>query len=323
VHKFLNAKSLALLLSLMIASPAYAQNSFDEDSIESELDEDDGSIVENEDPAPAPRVDNVQRDYSPRTPEESRPSSGSSEKIFDWSKHENATEVPHPFAEKGLMRITRDRTYIYKVDETPQTRAASLRIGIFNPVNLENPDTAGQRGSTFEENYDQSTNPAIMFDYEWQLWKTAIGKIGVRAGTGIYIAQGNGHFVSAVNADQTPREIFTFWAMPNALGAVYRMQLWDRQLFVPYAEGGGIAFTFGEFRDDDRPPKWGGALAGYYAAGLAFNLTYFDALARIQLDREYGINRVYLTMEYRGIVAITQKYDFTSDLINGGFLMEF
>jgi hypothetical protein len=46
-------------------------------------------------------------------------------------------------------------------------------------------------------------------------------------------------------------------------------------------------------------------------------------MSAIQLDREYGINRVYLTAEFRGIVSITQNYDFTSNLINGGLLMEF
>ena len=246
-----------------------------------------------------------------------------SEKIFDWEKYKGATEVPHPFAEKGLMRVTKDRTYIYKVDETDQKRAASLRVGVFNPSNLENPDRAGQVGATFDENYDKSSNPAIMFDYEWQLWRMPIGKIGLRAGSGIFIAQGNGHFVSEVNRDRVPREVFTFWAVPNSLGAVYRLQFFDKQLFVPYAEGGGMGIAFGEFRDDDKPPKWGGALAAYYGAGLAMNLTYFDAMSSIQLDREYGINRVYLTVEYRGIVALTQNYDFSSDLINGGLLMEF
>ena len=251
------------------------------------------------------------------------PSSSSGEKVFDWSKYENAKEVPHPFAEKGLIRVTKDRTYIYKVDETDQKRAFSFRVGMFNPGNLENPEASGQVGSTFDENYDQSSNPAIMFDYEWQMWRMPIGKIGLRAGTGVFIAQGNGRFKSSVNSDRTPREIFTFWTLPTIAGAVYRLQIWDNQLFVPYAEGGAMALPFGEFRNDDRPPKWGGAFAGYYVAGVAMSLTYFDKMSGIMLDREYGINRIYLTAEYRGIVAITQNYDFTSDLINGGILMEF
>lgn len=298
---------------MLVAAPAFAQD-LEEDDIGAEIDltpaEESGDDLQ-------PPLEEL------RGEEPARASSGSGEKVFDWEKHKDQREVPHPFAEKGLIRITKDRTYIYKVDETDQKRAASFRIGVFNPVNLENPEAQGVTGATFEENYDQATNPAIMFDYEWQLWRAAIGKIGIRAGAGLFIAQGNGHFSSEINRDRKPREIFTFWAVPSSAGAVYRLQIWDKQLFVPYAEGGGMGIPFGEFRDDDRPPKWGGAFAAYYAAGLAINLTYFDSMSGIQLDREYGINRIYLTAEYRGIVGLSDNYDFSSDLINGGLLMEF
>ncbi|MGE0526974.1 MAG: hypothetical protein AB7G93_04115 [Bdellovibrionales bacterium] len=251
------------------------------------------------------------------------PHPGTSRPVFDWSKYKDATEVPHPFAKKGLTHITKERAYIYRVDESEQKRAAAVRFGIFDPVNLENPDQAGLPGATFEENYDQTDNPAILVDYEWQLWKSPIGKWGAKAGSGVYVAQGHGHFVSEVNQGLTPMELFTFVLIPINVGAVYRLQIWDKQLFVPYAEGGLTAFGFGEFRDDDKPPKWGGSPAGYYAGGLALNLSYFDYLSRVQLDREYGINAVYLTVEYRGIVSFSQNYDFSSDLFNAGFLMEY
>jgi hypothetical protein len=296
-----------------------------ESEFEGKDDEDDHSAdaVEELEPEdePQPQTPPANADIKPASP--TRKSAGEGHKIFDWSKHQGERQVPHPFAEKGLTRITKEGDYLYKVDESKQNRASSFKIGIFDPTNLENPEQAGQRGATFEENYDQTNNPALMFDYEWQLWRMKIGKLGLKAGTGVYIAQGNGHFVSTANENLTPREVFTFWAMPNSVGVVYRAQFYDKQLFVPYGEGGGIVFTFGEFRDDNEPPKWGGALAGYFAGGLAFNLSYFDALSRAQLDREYGINRIYLTAEFRQIVAITQKYDFTSTLVNGGFLMEF
>ncbi len=291
---------ISLMMSLTVTRPCFAEEQIDLESMEE-------PYVE----APA------------EPPPDFKRSETDGEKTFDWKKYEGATEVPHPFAEKGLTRISKDRTYWYKVDQSEQRRAFSLRVGIFNPENLENPDQSGLRGATFDENYDQASNPAVMFDYEWQLWQMAIGKIGLRAGTGIFIAQGNGHFASEVNQNLTPREIFTFWAAPTSLGAVYRLQFWDKQLLVPYGEGGGMAIPFGEFRDDDRPPKWGGAFAAYFAGGLAINLTYFDAMSTIQLDREYGINRVFLTAEYRQIIALTQTYDFSSALVNGGLLMEF
>ena len=244
--------------------------------------------------------------------------------IFDWNKYQNATEVSHPYAEKGLLRITRDRTYIYRVTESEQKTAAQLRFGIYEPKNLQAPGKDGRPPSTFADNYNQTDSPAIMLDWEWQLWQSPIGKFGVTLGGGVYVAQGNGHFAGSVNAQNglVPRELFTFAVVPVNLGGVYRMQFWHKQLFVPYGQGGGTMFGFGEFRDDNKPPKWGGSFGAYYAAGLAMNLTYFDNLSKIALDSEYGINAVYLTAEYRGVVSFGD-FDFSSDMANAGFLMEY
>ena len=249
-------------------------------------------------------------------------SSGQGTPLFDWSKHRGEKEVQHPFAEKGLIRISKDRTYFYKVEESPQTRAMTFRAGIFNPSALSNPDEKGQPGSTFHDNYAASTSPALMLDYEWQRWRTDLGKIGLRAGSGLFLAQGNGHFVGGVNAGLTPKEVFTFVTIPINLGLIYRMNFGRRQLFVPYVEGGGTIFSFTEMRDDSKPPKFGAAPGAYAAAGMAFNMTYFDALSRIQLDREYWISAIYLKAEYRQLIAFS-RYDFTSPLVNGGFCMEF
>lgn len=250
-----------------------------------------------------------------------------SEPMFDWSKHQGEKEVDHPLSEKGLIRITKDKTYVYKTEVSDQKKAMSVKIGFLDPTELENPEQAGQRGATFEENYNETSNPAVLIDYEYQLMQNALGKFGVKAGSGVFVAQGNGHFVTDTNANNPnydgPREVFTFIAFPTSIGAVYRAQFWHKQLLVPYGEGGGTMFGFTELRDDDKGPKFGGALAAYFAGGIAFNLTYFDTVSLIQLDRDYGINAVYLTAEYRSIIGLSDKYDFTSDFINGGFTLEF
>jgi len=327
----------ALIAPVLLASLQVSALPTDEGDIESEIEEEKISEpVKPEPPKPQSETATAPVKILPETGEQATAptpapapaittSSGNmkSEPIFDWSKHQGQRQVPHPFAEKGLVRITKRNEYIYRVDESDQKRAASFRLGIFKPTNLENPEQAGQDGSTFDDNYDQTGNPMVMFDYEWQLWKTPIGKLGVKAGIGLYVAQGHGHFRAGPNSGLVPREMFTFLTFPTTGGVVYRLQWRDRQTFVPYGEGGGVLFPFGEFRDDDKPPKFGGSVGAYFAGGLAINLTSFDALSRVQLDREYGINSVYLLAEFRAIVAITQRYDFSSTLINGGFLMEF
>lgn len=296
-------------------------------------DEDDGSgqaaefepTLEDDEPATEIQRPPITADTTPPNPEYRKSSSSSGEKVFDWKGREGQTQVPHPFAEKGLIRITKDKTYIYKVEETEQRRGAQIRIGMFEPTELQNPDREGEVGATFAENYESASNPAVLFDYEWQLWGSPIGKFGLKAGSGIYVAQGHGHFDSAAaeNSGREPRENFTFLGFPTSFAGVYHAQFWHKQLFIPYAEGGLTAWGFTEIRDDDKGPKFGGALAGFGAGGLAFNLTYFDTLSMLALDREYGINAVYLTVEYRSMVALSQKFDFSGEFINGGFFMEF
>ncbi|MEL4474474.1 hypothetical protein, partial [Shewanella algae] len=78
-----------------------------------------------------------------------------------------------------------------------------------------------------------------MLDYEWQIWRIGVGKIGLTAGLGIFTSQGHGHFAHpSLNPGLTPLETFTFLAMPVTVGAVYRLHIWDRQLFVPFGSGG-------------------------------------------------------------------------------------
>ena len=365
---FSNLSLLLLLLLTTAAFPqARAALPSDEKKVESEMNsEDDGSVDKNKpelhaddgipleaapEPPPtmAPPPPPEMKAEEPPNPPQKEPepeihpvqeapltydgttratTSGRGEPLFDWSKHRGEQEVEHPFRERGLIRITKDREYIYKVKESEQKHAMSFRAGLFHPSRLANPDAPKQdSGRTFDENYSQSNAPAFMLTYEWQLWQTPIGKWALQVGSGAFIAQGNGHFVvtgsTSPNQGLTPREVFTFLLVPLNIGPVYRLQLFHRQMVVPYAEGGGTLFSFAELRDDNKGPKAGGSIGAYAAGGLALNLTYFDALSRIQLDREYGINAVYLTAEFRQIVSITQRYDFTSNMVNGGFLMEY
>jgi hypothetical protein len=309
-------KLLVFIFASALAFPAWAQMDGD-DEFNPEAEEfDAGPSVEAElksEPAPV----KVAPEPSAK-PGARRQYHSNDDVIFDWSKHQNSTEVPHPFAEKGLLRITRSKVYIYRVEESEQKTATQVRFGAYNPENLESP-----QGSTFTDNYDQTDNPALSVDWEWQLWKSPIGKWGSTLGAGLYVAQGHGHFAGSKNAHLTPRELFTFAVVPVNAGVVYRLQVWHRQLLIPYGIGGGTIFGFGEFRDDGKAPKWGGSYGAYYGGGVALNLTYFDALSRIALDREYGINAVYLAAEYRGIVGLSKNFDFSSDFVNAGFLMEY
>lgn len=251
-------------------------------------------------------------------------SSSSGEPIYDWSKHQGENVIDHPFAGKGLIRITKDKDYIYKVKEGEGHQAMSLQVGMLDPVNLRNPNAnVGSYGSTFKDNYSSTSNPTVLLTKEWDGWIGALGKINWRIGSGAFVAQGHGHFVSSVNQDKEPLENLTFIAFPNSAGVVYRMQFYDRPLLVPFVEGGVTGWVFTEIRDDKKGPKFGVAPSGYAAAGVAVNMTYFDYLSRIHIDREYGITGVFFTAEFRRMQAIVDRYDFSGNYVNAGFLMQY
>ncbi len=227
-------------------------------------------------------------------------------------------KVKHPLAPRGLMRIDRDKNYIYQVKESPDNQAVSVRFGIQPALELSNPET----GSTFEQLYGGNSKPVIMADYEWLLFRS-LGRASLTLGSGLFIATGHGEFNNAQNRDKTPKENLTLLAFPNTAGVTWKAQFSDHPLFVPYASGGGIAYTMIEFRDDNKMPKFGLAPAAYGAGGLALNLRFLDAKSLLDMDREYGINAVYLAVEYRVIAGLSKKFDFSSNFINAGFMMQF
>ena len=238
-----------------------------------------------------------------------------------YSKESTQTQyIEHPLEAKGLTKITSDKTYIYKTEESPTNRSASLRFAPYEPKNLSNPET----GSTFAQNYPTTSFPMILFDYEWQLARTAIGRFGFKLGSGLYTASGHGRFKDQqVNPNQqTPLESFTFFMMPNSAGLTYRFQLADRPWLMPYVEGGGIGFTFAEVRDDGKAPRFGGSAGAYGVGGAALNLKFLDKKSAWALDREYGIGAVYFTGEAR-VIASTSKYDFSATTFALGFLFDF
>ena len=221
-------------------------------------------------------------------------------------------KIPHPNAKLGLTRITKEGVYEYKVPASPRNYLASVRLGVFSPSNLENPKT----GSRFIDLYDES--PVILFDYEWKLPYL----LKVKVGSGLLIAQGNGTFANS-DSKLTPKEVFTFIVFPSSLGLVYKVQYWENQLFVPYVDGGVDLFTFVESRDDGRGTKLGATIAGHLAVGGSLSLGFLDSLLFVKLDREYGINSLWLTAEVRSIFSLSGNLNFSGSFVNIGVTTEF
>jgi len=229
-----------------------------------------------------------------------------------------------PGAEKPV-EIKGNGEFKYATEESPTSATASFRFGFFGPPPPALKNESTDRETTFKDVYLKDQYPVLFFDYEFPLARK-IGHLGIKLGSGIFVASGNGLFAKtdpARRSDDLPLEKYTFFMFPNQLTAQYRFQYSDTQLLVPYVEGGAGYFTFLEFRDSNASPRIGGALTTVAAGGLNILLDGLDRDAIRDLDSEYGINHIFLSLEARAIVGLNKSYDFSSTIFNAGFMMQF
>jgi hypothetical protein len=223
--------------------------------------------------------------------------------------------IDHPWSEKGLIKIEKSGVYRYKTTESPIDAAFSIRAGTFDPVNLENPDA----DVAFGEIYNPTSGPMLLLDYELRFLKS-FGKMGLKLGGGLFLTSGRGVFEEDPTVQALER--YTFVTVPLTAGLIYRAQYFDKQPIVLYAEGGGMAIPFLELRDDGNGTKVGGSYGLFFAGGLQVDMALFGAEDIMNLDREYGINRMWLQVEFRSQINLG-KFDFSGNIINAGFLFEY
>lgn len=230
--------------------------------------------------------------------------------------------IEHPNAQKGLIRIDKDRVYYYKSEESEKKFSLSFAGGFYDPNQLVNNDT----GYAFSDVYDNSNFPMLLLNYEKQLFDK-LPAFRYYFGGGLFVATGKGTYntnTPPTDPDETPQEQFTLFVFPLSVGANFYLQIWEKQWIVPYGGGGLTGFVFGERRDDDLNPdlgaKWGISPAAHFQGGALIKLGS-GPRSFIDLDREYGINSMWLTVEYKNFTALSDKYDFSSDYIGGGLYL--
>lgn len=228
----------------------------------------------------------------------------------------NRAGVEHP------VQMNAQGEYFYPTESSKREGTASFRLGFITPPNIQN-----ESGTvTFEDIYSESTLPVLLGDYEWQL-SSSYGRLGLKFGSGLIFASGTGRFKTTNanrSADDLPEEKFTFITLPNQITAIYRFQYKDEQLIVPFIEGGGGYFAVTELRDDGKTPLFAGTFVTVAAGGLNILMDGLDRRSVRQLDTEYGINHVWLTLEYRQVISgLKPDLDFTTGIANAGFMMDF
>jgi len=255
------------------------------------------------------------------TPEQVK-SADAQKRITPKEDTSHTSLVPYYGADHNpeLQSKMKNGTYIYKTQESPQHFGAGFHAGPYTPTNLQG-DTPGV---TYTNVYGGKSSILVGLDAEWQFFQ-GFGKLGLKGGLGFFSQKGQGRFLH--NPGQQADEVFTLFELPMSAGLIYHFQYWNRQILVPFAEGGGDYFGLLEARSDKTAISevlhYGGAAAAHWAAGLQVQLDFLDRQGIWELDQEYGINHIYLVLDARQIIGLSSLYDVSSFVFEGGILFEF
>ncbi len=214
--------------------------------------------------------------------------------------------------------ITQDGEFLYPVETSDFTGAGGIRFGMMAPPNIVN----SSNGLTFKDIYGGAEVPALLFEYEYPLTQ-AIGRIGIKGESGFIATSAKGRFKNPARVGEIPEERFTFLMIPLQATVIYRFQFADDQWIVPFVEGGGGYFGIVELRDDSKAPKFGGSPVAVASGGVNILLDWLDRQAVRQLDADYGINHVWLSLQYRQIVGLKEDLKISSNMITAGFTFDF
>jgi len=238
-----------------------------------------------------------------------------------WAVRENK-KIQHPDSAKGLIRIEKDGAYIYETKPLETKASSHIRFGMMPRLDLSSEyyDQSGQlQKLSFAEMYSDSHLPFFMFDYEWQPFRSA-PQLGLQLGGGLFFVQGHGRLIST---NQESEEQFMFFGLPLTAGGVYRFQFSPRPWMAPYVTAGGMAFTLAEKRDDKNTPKFFVAPGIYGGGGLMFNVASLDKEMAYNLNSEYGIGQIWVTLDFRFIKTFSESLDIGTGLFSGGLSMDF
>lgn len=224
-------------------------------------------------------------------------------------------KADRPTVERPI-EITAKGDYHYKLETPKSKRTASFRVGVMGPPTIKNDQTS------FASIYGERYQPVLLGDYEWRL-TSSVGRLGVKFTSGIFVASGKGVFARPQREGTQAQEQLNFFMFPNQATVIYRFQYADRQLLVPWVEGGGAYYTMAEIRDDAKPPKFAGGLGLVGAGGINILLDWADRRGVQRLSNEYGIHHVWLTAEGRVTVGAVSEVNITNQSYTAGVLFDF
>ncbi len=242
----------------------------------------------------------------------------------------NTKVIQHPEAQEGLVRITKDGTYVYDLHRQMKSESSRITFGhalepeVSIDIEQRNPTTGAGTGVfqtfNFGDLYEETSSFILGYDYEKFIWVGRQGKLGYQLGGAFMYAQGHGRLQSTL---EPSREKYTFLTLPLMAGAVYRMEWKDKQLFAPFVAGGGTYTALLEKREDKSTPQYTGAPGFYAAGGVLTNVGYLDEESSYALESEYGISNLWVSLEYKLIEVDASSFTFSDRYVNLGVAFDF
>ncbi len=238
-------------------------------------------------------------------------------------------KISHPLAQEGLVRIRKDGTYIYDIERPLRKESSRLSFGqadhpeisiLIQELDVAGAPTGAEKEYFFGDLYSETSGYILGYDYEW-FYTVDNGKLGVQAGFSALFVNGHGRLKASPNAPSV--ESFTFVTLPITLGGVYRLEWKDKQLIAPYVSGGGTYVVLLEKREDKAMPKAIGGLGFYATGGVLLNIGALDRDTGFQLESEYGISNMWVSLEFKVIEVSNSAFGFSNKYLNAGLSFDF
>lgn len=239
-------------------------------------------------------------------------------------KSEGGLYIYHPNQDKGLYKISRSNEYHYKYKKSPQNGFINVKGGNFNLENFP--------GKSIEPKYLDlygSTNlTAFYFEYEampFKGLKKSIPNLNFVLGAGLSYAHGSGRFVvnDPTRPEGSPKEGYSLMLFPLSLGLTYKIKLTHDPLFMPYVTAAADYNFLIEVRSGFKDFNYSGIAGAHLAGGLSLNLGWLERQAALTMDRDYGINNTYLSVEARYLTSFYKDWDLNGMVIVGGLSFEY
>ena len=195
----------------------------------------------------------------------------------------------------------------HKSFESPQRFAIELRFGPYYPRVDTDPSLAqsGPNAGPFEQTFGTSARVEVAGEFDFQAYRIPnVGTIGPGVSVGYTSASGTAKLVTPVNGQTLSAETTTLSVFPMYGVAVFRLDVLNRALhipFVPYAKAGiGFALWRASNSGGTSASKttglvgeghtWGSQLA----VGLGLDLNFLDRRTSQGFDNATGVNHTYV-----------------------------